>query len=61
MARNFVKKAWATTLAMTAVTAQAVAGASPAAAADTGTMSTQDECTWAPWDWDECVIDVIGG
>ncbi|KMS66257.1 hypothetical protein ACM01_46115 [Streptomyces viridochromogenes] len=56
MARNLVRKAWATALAVTALTAIAVAGAGPAAAADTGSPSLQDECSWAPWDWDDCII-----
>jgi hypothetical protein len=57
----WIKKARATALAMTALTAIAIAGAGPAAAADTGAtsiqgaMSTQDDCSWAPWDWDDCV------
>jgi hypothetical protein len=32
-----------------------VAGAGPAAAADTSATSSQDDCSWEPWDWDDCM------
>lgn len=57
MSRNWVKNTWAAALAMTAFTALTVAGAGPAAAADMGTMSTQGDCSVAPWDWDDCWIE----
>jgi hypothetical protein len=33
-----------------------VGGAGPAAAADMSATSSQDDCSVAPWDWDDCVL-----